>query len=63
MEQDVTFRNPTRAWVLFNCKFCIQGSANPQTPGSKNKRIKICVLLPAAGRRMQLFTSFSQNLD
>ena len=33
----------------------IQGSANPQTPGSENKRIKICVLLPAAGRRTQLF--------
>ena len=33
----------------------IQGSSNPQTPGSENKRIKICVLLPAAGRRTQLF--------
>ena len=33
----------------------VQGSANPQTPGSKNKRIKSCVRLPAAGRRTQLF--------
>ena len=33
----------------------VQGSANPQTPGLKNKRIKSCVLLPAAGRRTQLF--------
>ena len=33
----------------------IQGSANPQTPGSENKGIKSCVLLPAAGRRTQLF--------
>ena len=33
----------------------LQGSANPQTPGSENKRIKSCVLLPAAGRRTQLF--------
>ena len=32
----------------------LQGSANPQTPGSENKRIKSCVLLPAAGRRTQL---------
>ena len=33
----------------------LQGSANPQTSGSENKRIKICVLLAAAGRRTQLF--------
>ena len=33
----------------------LQGSANPQTPGSENKRIKSCVLLTAAGRRKQLF--------
>ena len=33
----------------------LQGSANPQTPGSEDKRIKSCVLLPAAGRRTQLF--------
>ena len=33
----------------------VQGSANPQTPGSENKRIKSCVLLPATGRRAQLF--------
>ena len=33
----------------------VQGSANPQTPGSENKRIKSCVLLPAAGRRTQIF--------
>ena len=33
----------------------VQGSANPQTPGSKNKRMKSCVLLPAAGRGKQLF--------
>ena len=33
----------------------IQGSANPQTPGSENKRWKSCVLLPVAGRRTQLF--------
>ena len=31
----------------------IQGSANPQTPGSENMRAKSCVLLPAAGRRTQ----------
>ena len=36
-------------------KILLQGSANPQTPGSENKRIKSCVLLPAAGRRTQLF--------
>ena len=35
--------------------FALQGSANPRTPGSKNKKIKSCVLLPAAGRRMQRF--------
>ena len=34
---------------------CVQGSANPRTPGSENIRIKSCVLLPAAGRRTQLF--------
>ena len=33
----------------------IQGSANPQTPGSENKRIKSCLLLPATGRKTQLF--------
>ena len=33
----------------------VQRSANPQTPGSENKRIKSCVLLPAAGIRTQLF--------
>ena len=33
----------------------VQGSANPQTPGSENKRIKSCVLLPATVRRTQLF--------
>ena len=33
----------------------LHGSANPQIPGSENKRIKSCVLLPAAGRRTQLF--------
>ena len=33
----------------------LQGWANPQTPGSKNKRIKSWFLLPAAGRRTQLF--------
>ena len=27
----------------------VQGSANPRDPGSVNKRIKSCVLLPAAG--------------
>ena len=33
----------------------VQGSANPQTPGSEKMRWKSCVLLPAAGRRTQLF--------
>ena len=33
----------------------IQGLANPRTPGSENMRVKSCVLLPTAGRRMQLF--------
>ena len=33
----------------------VQGSANPRTPGSENMRAKSCVLLPAAGRRTQLF--------
>ena len=46
-------------WDLFNQNLTeiphIQGSANPQTPGSENKRIKSCVFLPAAGRRTQLF--------
>ena len=36
-------------------KNALQGSANPQTPGSENKRIKICDFPPAAGRRTQLF--------
>ena len=33
----------------------IQGSANPRTPGSEKMRMKSCVLLPAAGRKTQLF--------
>ena len=33
----------------------LQGSANPQTLGSKSKKMKSCILLPAAGRRTQLF--------
>ena len=33
----------------------VQGSANPRGPGSVNKRIKSCVLLPATGSRTQLF--------
>ena len=33
----------------------LQGSANPRTPGSEKMRIKSCVLLPAAGRKTQLF--------
>ena len=40
----------------------LQGSANPQTPGSVKMRCKSCVLLPAAGRRTQLFPSYSRNL-
>ena len=44
------------------CLLLLQGSANPQTPGSKKKRIKICVLLPAAGRDRNFFSSFSRNL-
>ena len=42
-----------------NNKYPLQGSANPQTPGSENKRIKRGVLLPAASRRT---ISFSPNL-
>ena len=43
------------AKCLLEGRDTVQGSANPQTPGSENKRIKSCVLLPAAGRRTQLF--------
>ena len=33
----------------------LQGSANLRGPGSENKRINGCVILPAADRRTQLF--------
>ena len=45
----------TSTWITEYMLEGIQGSANPQTPGSENKRKKNCVLLPAAGRRTQLF--------
>ena len=38
--------------------WALQGSANPQTPGSENKRIKSCV----QAEERNFFTSFSQNL-
>ena len=40
----------------------VQGSAKKRAPGSVNVRRKSCILLPAAGRRTQFFTSYSQNL-
>ena len=41
----------------------IQGSANPRGPGSVKMRRKSCVLLlPAAGKRTQFFSSFSRTL-
>ena len=33
----------------------------PRGPGSENKRMKSCVFLPAAERRMQVFTLFSHS--
>ena len=41
----------------------VQGSTNPQTPASENKRIKICInsCLQQAEER-NFFTSFSRNL-
>ena len=44
--------------------FCriLQGSAKKWYPGSVKMKRKNCVLLPAAGRRTQFFTSYSQNL-
>ena len=64
------FTQPGRSLLADPCtdKLCecdsdrgggLQGSANPQTPGSENKRIKSCVLLPAAGRRSQSFSPHS----
>ena len=38
--------------------WALQGSANPQTPGSENKRIKSCV----QAEERNFFSSFSQNL-
>ena len=36
----------------------VQGSANPRGPGSENKRTKSYFLLPAAGRRTQIYPVF-----
>ena len=40
----------------------VQGSANQQTPGSENKRIKSCVSCLQQAEERNFFTSFSQNL-
>ena len=40
----------------------IQGSANPQTPGSENKRKKIAFYCLQQAEERNFFTSFSRNL-
>ena len=51
-----THCKPDQGMNVQNCSCLhLQGSANPRTPGSEKMRMKSCVLLPAAGRKTQLF--------
>ena len=48
---------------LRECSEVVQGLAKRLLPGLVNMRRKNCVFLPAAGRKMQFFTSYSRSLD
>ena len=49
-------------YIMCHVQECVEGSANPQTPGSENKRIKISVLCLQQAEERNFFISFSQNL-